>query len=328
MMDTGEELQQRKRPQPGFADMGLDNGLDYDPDRARLQQLGKKQVLKRNFGFMSMLGFSCTIMVTWEGMCAVFTQGFSNGGTAGLIYGFILVWIGTICLFTTLGELASMAPTAGGQYYWVALLAPKSSRRFLSYVTGWLTVTGWQALVASGGYLVGTQIQGLVILNRQDYNATGWQGTLLYWAAILIAVVFNTVISSALPKIEGLILLIHTLGFVAIMIPIVDLAPRAAAEEVFTTFLNEGNWSTQGLSFFVGISGVAFAFLGTDAAIHVSRRRARPMFTVLLLTRCLRCPKRFRTPRWSCHAVCWSASSSMGSWALECSSLSSFLSAI
>ena len=23
---------------------------------------------KRNFGFMSMLGFSCTIMVTWEGV--------------------------------------------------------------------------------------------------------------------------------------------------------------------------------------------------------------------------------------------------------------------
>lgn len=29
-----------------------------------------------------------------------------------------------------------MAPTAGGQYHWVFLLAPPSHRRILSYVTG------------------------------------------------------------------------------------------------------------------------------------------------------------------------------------------------
>ena len=269
-MEGGKELQDMSQTEIGMTGIDRDDASSYDPDRVRLQQLGKKQVLKRNFGFMSMLGFSCTIMVTWEGMLAVFLQGFSNGGPAGLIYGFFGVWIGTMCLFVTLGELASMAPTAGGQYYWVALLAPKSSRRFLSYITGWTTVTGWQALVASGGYLVGTQIQGAVILNHADYDPKGWHGTFLYWAAIFIAVIFNTVISSALPKIEGLILVIHTLGFFAIMIPLVYMAPRSTAEEVFTHFLNEGDWPTQGLSFFVGLIGVAFSFLGTDAAIHVS----------------------------------------------------------
>ena len=32
-----------------------------------LARLGKQPVLKRNFGFVSILGFSCTILVTWEG---------------------------------------------------------------------------------------------------------------------------------------------------------------------------------------------------------------------------------------------------------------------
>jgi choline transport protein len=27
-------------------------------------------------------------------------------------------------------------PTSGGQYYWVAVLAPRSARRYLSYITG------------------------------------------------------------------------------------------------------------------------------------------------------------------------------------------------
>lgn len=36
-------------------------------DDAALTRLGKKPVLKRNFGFMTILGFSCTILITWEG---------------------------------------------------------------------------------------------------------------------------------------------------------------------------------------------------------------------------------------------------------------------
>jgi choline transport protein len=36
-------------------------------DDAALARLGKKPVLRRNFGFLSILGFSCTVLITWEG---------------------------------------------------------------------------------------------------------------------------------------------------------------------------------------------------------------------------------------------------------------------
>ena len=55
-------------------------------------------------------------------------------------------------VFGTMGELASMyllapqsfrpfthisrVPTAGGQYHWVSILAPRSQRKFLSYIIG------------------------------------------------------------------------------------------------------------------------------------------------------------------------------------------------
>ena len=172
------------------------------------------------------------------------------------------------------------APTSGGQYYWVAMLAPVSSRKFLSYITGkfplvqsenlavltligWFTVIAWQAGSASVGYLAGTLIQGLITVNSPSYQAKGWQGTLLFWAVILAAVAVNTVVASALPKIEGLILIIHILGFFAILIPLVYLAQPVPARQVFTLFLNLGNWDTQGLSFFIGLAGLAFSFLGT-----------------------------------------------------------------
>ena len=129
-------------------------------------------------------------------------------------------------------------------------------------MVGWLTLTGWQALAASGGYLCGTLIQGLIELNYPAYVPQNWHGTALYWAAVMFAVLVNTVISSVLPQMEGLILAIHILGFFAILIPLVYLAPHGSPSEVFTLFLNSGNWSSQGLSFFVGLTGIAFSLLG------------------------------------------------------------------
>ena len=68
--------------------------------------------------------------------------------------------------------------------------------------------------------------------------------------------------SRLLPKVEGLILILHLLGFFSIFIPLVYMAPHGRAVDVFTAFLNEGGWPTQGLSFFVGLIGNVFAFLG------------------------------------------------------------------
>lgn len=157
----------------------------------------------------------------------------------------------------------------------------------LTTLPGWLTVVGWQAFAASGGYLSGTLIQGLIALTNPDYNFQRWHGTLLFWAVILVAVIVNTVVSSLLPKLECLILIIHVLGFFAILIPMVYMSPHGSAKDVFTMFLNKGGWQTTGLSFFIGLAGNVFSFLGrssfsakfccscshlntgTDAAIHV-----------------------------------------------------------
>jgi choline transport protein len=218
---------------------------------------------------MSILGFSCTILITWEGTLILFLSGFQNGGPAGVVYGYLLVWIGTLSVFATLSELVSMAPTSGGQYHWVSMLAPPSCAKFLSYITGWLTVGGWQAAVASGGFLTGTLIQGLIALTVPAYNPKSFHGTLLFWAVIFFAVFINTVVSNLLPKFEGLILILHILGFFAVLIPLVVLGPHGNSSDVFTLFMNGGGWPNQGLSFFVGLLGNVFAFIGADGAYHV-----------------------------------------------------------
>ena len=162
----------------------------------------------------------------------------------------------------TIGELSSMFPTAGGQYHWIGVLSPPSYRKFLSYITGWLTASGWIAGFAITAFVVSGMIQNMAAMTHLDYSPTNWQGTLIYWGVILAAVLINTVLSNALPFFEILILVLHLLGFVAIIIPLIYLAPQNTAGEVFGTFVNRGGWYSAAFAACIGLNGNAAAFVG------------------------------------------------------------------
>ena len=136
---------------------------------------------------------------------------------------------------------------------------------------GWLTVIGWQATFATSCYLVGTLIQGLITLTNSNYKPENWHATLILWAIAVFSLAINVVGGNLLPRFEGFILVLHILGFFAILIPLVATADHGSADEVFTHFLNLGEFPSQGLSFFVGMVGCIFAFAGGDAAVHVCR---------------------------------------------------------
>ncbi|KAL9013793.1 MAG: hypothetical protein Q9173_001537 [Seirophora scorigena] len=170
---------------------------------------------------------------TGTGVRDLFVNGLNNGGSAGLVYGLLFVWLGTIAVFTTLAELASMAPTTGGQDHWISQLASPSIRTFMSYIMGWLVICGWMAILAGSGYFCGTQIEAVIQLNNPDYIPQRWHGTLLFWATVLVAVIINTTLGRLLPAIEIVMLIVHILGYFGVLIPLV-----AMAEEVQNASVN------------------------------------------------------------------------------------------
>ncbi|RMZ66778.1 amino acid polyamine transporter I [Pyrenophora seminiperda CCB06] len=258
-------------------------------DDLALAKLGKKAVLK-TLPKITMLTFHSVVSVfcrSWASAVRYWSHGrvllpllyenvptnakWSSGGPAGVIYGYLTVWVGTISVFMVLSELVSMAPTSGGQYHWVSMLAPRNSQKLLSYVSGWLTLCGWLASLGSGAFLTGGLIQGLMVLCQPDsYVPHNWHVTLLYWAVIGFAVFINVAAGWLLPKFEGALLILHILGFFAILIPLIILGPQGDAKQIFTTFVNNGGWDSQGLSFCIGIMGSVFAFVGGDGPIHLS----------------------------------------------------------
>lgn len=243
----------------------------HPSDEALLARFGKNQALKRRFGFWSLFGFSCAILITWETTLTFFQEAFANGGPAGILWGFLIAWLSSLSVYICLAEMASLCPIAGGQYFWTSILAPKGCQRFLSYITGWLTVIAWIAVVASGIISSGTLLQGLIILNYPGYVTHQWQDVLYGWAILAVAIFVNVVVASSLPFIEGCVLAVHVMGFIAVLIPLIYLSPHGTASDVFFRSLNEGNWSSQGISYCVGFIGNVVTFVGADAAVHVSQ---------------------------------------------------------
>jgi choline transport protein len=62
------ELESRSKAEAVNSAVEEAGSEEYSRDERDLMRLGKKPVLKRNFGFMQILGFSCTVLVTWEGI--------------------------------------------------------------------------------------------------------------------------------------------------------------------------------------------------------------------------------------------------------------------
>jgi choline transport protein len=140
----------------------------------------------------------------------------------------------------------------------------------LTIVLGWLCVLGWQTGIASVAFLAGGQIQGLIILNNNNYVPERWHGTLLIVAVASFAILFNTLLARKLPLVEATVLVLHIFGFIAIFTIMWVLGTHSKPSQVFGSFQDNAGWGNIGLSCLVGQLAPIFTLLGSDAATHMS----------------------------------------------------------
>lgn len=176
--------------------------------------------------------------------------------------------VGFSFVMASLAEMASMAPTSGGQYHWVSEFAPPQYQKVMSYFIGWMSTLSWQAGTASEPFLVGTLIQACAIVMYPDYAPTNWQGTLMVIAVTIVVWFLNIWGSRAMPLIQNIMLVIHVFGFLIIVLW--ALAPRNTAKVTFTQFTNDGGWNSMGLSLMIGQISAIYGCICFDAAAHMS----------------------------------------------------------
>ncbi|BCR92983.1 putative GABA permease [Aspergillus luchuensis] len=230
----------------------------------------QRQKLDRYLNFFSSLAFSATLLASWESAGGSLQAGLFNGGPAAIVYGIIISGVGNLAIATSLAELASVHPTAGAQYHWSYVLAPRY-RRFISFFQGWVTFFSWAALVCISPYFIGTEIEGMAILAYPDYDAKRWQGTLLMWAVVLIPIVINIFARRLLAIIEVAAGVMHVVFLPVMIATFVILAPRNSNAFVWDTFVSGlSGWENPGVVYSVGLLGVITPLSGVDGIIHMS----------------------------------------------------------
>ncbi|KAF7557737.1 hypothetical protein G7Z17_g473 [Cylindrodendrum hubeiense] len=183
-----------KDSEHGFSNPELK--CDHDGSRQRdeelLAQLGHEQELRREFSVFTVAALCLCLMASWEALATVIATALASGGPPCLFYNYLLTFIFTICISLSLAEIASIYPTAGGQYHWVAALSSASTRSAPAYATGWISIGGQVIFSASAAFAAALEIQGLIIMNNSQYEGTRWQAVLLYWAILAYCYVANT----------------------------------------------------------------------------------------------------------------------------------------
>ncbi|RNJ60334.1 hypothetical protein D7B24_008716 [Verticillium nonalfalfae] len=217
-------------------------------DEARLAQLGHAQELERRFSLVPLIALCVCLMATWEALSTVIAAGLIGGGAPCLFYNYVISFLCTICVASSLAEIASIFPTAGG----------------------WISVGGQTILTASAAFAAGLQLQALITINNDNYVPERWQGMLFYWAVLVYAMVMNIWGSKALPHANLIAGVIHVTAFIAIVIVLGVMSKKNTASFVFTDFSNNSGWSSDGISWLVGLLSAVYPFLGYDAACHLA----------------------------------------------------------
>jgi choline transport protein len=244
-------------------------------DDEDILQMGYTAELPRKLNLFTLFSIGYEICLSPIALCLSLGVVLGSGGPALMVWGQWLIYFMALCVATSLAELASAYPNAGGQYYWAAVLAPQSSRRFLSFVVGYLS---WASAVfgcASTLIAVAEMIIAMYALRNPGVEERPWEVFLVYQIVNILVMGLNFS-SKIMPMTGRIYLYISMAAFAIIFVGILARAPvKQPAFFVFTSFVNLTGWN-DGIAFCTGLLGVNWGFSALDAVTHMAEEIPDP----------------------------------------------------
>ncbi|KAB5580372.1 amino acid/polyamine transporter I [Coniochaeta sp. 2T2.1] len=240
-------------------------------DEARLAALGQKQEVRRDFNVWSLIFLATCTSVTWEAATSTMAQSLMAGGSSSLVWGFLASAVGALAIAFCLAEFASMVPTAGGQYHYVAALSPPRHRRLLSWVAAWVTLWGWILSALAGIFANAMQIQAYIILFAPNYVYQRWHTSLVVIGLTTCFLGINILGTRWLHRLTFLGITLHVGGYITIIVYLlVKVHPKNSASYVFANLTNASGWQSDGIAWSIGLMSSAVAFINWDSATHMA----------------------------------------------------------
>ncbi|KAL5592118.1 hypothetical protein FOVSG1_011007 [Fusarium oxysporum f. sp. vasinfectum] len=233
------------------------------------------QLPQKTFTVWTAMGIGHSITNTAITLIVGLASGVALGGPPLFIYGFLVMAVIAVCVAISLGELASALPHSGGQYFWVAVLAPPKHRRFLSYITG---IIGWAGAVCTSASVclaVPTSIFAMVSVTHPDFNYKPWMGFVGFQVLNLLAFTFNC-FERVLPWVSRFLLVFTVCTVIIVFVGILAASThKQSADNLFVNLYNISGWPN-GVAFLIGLNAPNWAFSCLDATVHLADEIPNP----------------------------------------------------
>ena len=211
-------------------------------DEEDLSRLGYAQQLLREMGGFSNFAISFSVISILTGAVLLYGYGLKLAGPIINTVGWPIVSLFTLAVATSMAELASLYPTAGGLYFWAFRLGGRG----WAFTTAWFNMVGQVTItagidIAAAIYLIGTATRLLGVPPDATVpvfgSVTSWSFQLFVMVLILIPQVAINVFGIRLTaKLNDFSVWWHIGGGALIVLLLVFLGAHHNSSEFLTRF--------------------------------------------------------------------------------------------
>ncbi|KAF9512453.1 hypothetical protein BS47DRAFT_1382962 [Hydnum rufescens UP504] len=253
-------------------------------DDAVLKDLGYVPSFKREFTNLETISFAFSIMGMCSSIATTFNTPFLLGGPASAVWCWILGSCMCFTLGTSIAEIVSAFPTAGGLYTASARLVPPQHRPLVGWIVGWLNMLGQVAGISSTEFGLSQMIWAAVVIGKNGhYSPSSGQVVGLFVGLLIVHGILNSVATKYLARFTSVFVFINvgtTILIIIVLLACTGKDNMHSAEFVFgsegvingTSVNGTSRWNT-GIAFLFGLLSVQWT--DYDATAHISEEVRR-----------------------------------------------------
>ena len=233
--------------------------------------------MSRNFLTLQIITIGFGLTNSWLGILSTLILSISSLGPMLVVYGILIVASVSVCIAVTLGELALAMPSAGGQYVWARVLAPRKYASFWAYITGSISWSGAVFTTVSMNLALAYQLLGFWNLTHPDHVNQKWEVFVIFNIINWFLFLFN-IWHRFLPVIGDSIFGISITSYCIIIVTVLACSKGRYqdAKFVFVDAVNNTGWPSKGIAFIIGLVNPAWAFSCLDSVTHFSEETPQP----------------------------------------------------